>query len=316
MPWLRHTDGIMRLGKIRMSSRAFSPNREANSTIEMEIVMTSVGLVVNTYERTYRDVLTPGFFANIAESNRHAFDESVALINNVDDPADAQARAEAMLEAGEITAFYFVQDLLPAALRHARLGPRVLRTRPYLLDYGLVMPDAITTEWLLGWDAEARLDRPVNWIRPSIDLMTSDSRIFHASLNWHPLDENDPGLVAETVDMCGDFSLNYGFSDQLFLVQRQGLKDLKWRTFSPAAIARHAPHPYTFEFRVESYQRAMNLYRATLSTVTYSTSTSEQGVIERTNPSWRDRATLRLIRSIEHHAINRIPRTVGPRWSK
>ena len=144
----------------------------------------SVGLVVNSYERTYRDVLRPGFFPGVAAQNGRDFDEVVALVNNVADRRDATARAEELVRTGEISAYAFVADLLPAALHSARLSARALRRRPYLLDYGLVMPHVVGTRWLLGWDAETRLPVPTDWVSPSLDLLAEHPRVFHVSLGW------------------------------------------------------------------------------------------------------------------------------------
>ena len=62
-----------------------------------------VDLVVNCWERSYREVLAPGFFAGIAEQNRFPFAGRVALVNNVDDVADARRRAQRLVDAGELT---------------------------------------------------------------------------------------------------------------------------------------------------------------------------------------------------------------------
>jgi hypothetical protein len=279
-------------------------------------VQLSVGLVVNSYERTYRDVLRPGYFTEVIASNLRPVDEVVALINNVRDPADARERAEALVQAGEISSYAFVRDHIAAALAQARLPVRALRRRPYLLDYGLVMPHVISTTWLLGWDAETRLGTPTNWIDPSIDLMESDPRVFHTSLNWRPLGPDDPGLDAETVELSGPFALNWGFSDQLFLLRRTDLAGPVFRSFAPAAIVRHAPHPYTFEYRVESHQRATRRFRATLKDVYYETNTIPGGVLARTGRSARDRLQIRVLRSIEFHVVDRLPKAMGPRFRK
>jgi len=45
--------------------------------------MSNVDLVVNTWERTYRDVVKPGFFPSIEVSNGRKF-KNILLINNVD----------------------------------------------------------------------------------------------------------------------------------------------------------------------------------------------------------------------------------------
>lgn len=275
----------------------------------------SVGLVVNTYERTYRDVLSPGFFPSITAQNRREADEVVALVNNVADRADATARAEALVAAGEISAYAFVADHLPGALGAARLPSRVLRRRPYLLDYGLVMPHVVGTRWLLGWDAETRLPVPIDWVTPSLRLLTDDPRVFHTSLGWS-VAPGEPGPLGEAVDHVGDFALGWGFSDQLFLLRRTDLVGPIWRSFAPAAAVRHAPHPYTFEYRVEAHQRAVRRHRATLTTVRYETNDLSTGVVERDGRSWRDDAERRALLRLEATVVARLPEWVGPRFRR
>lgn len=277
--------------------------------------MSSVGVVVNCYERTYQDVLEPGFFRRVVEQNHFAFDEVVALINNVADRDEAQHRARALVEAGEITSFAFVSDHLPAALESSGLTRRALRRRPYLLDYGIAMPHVVSTDWLLGWDAEAHLLTPTNWISPSIELLLDDPRLFHASLSW-PARPHEPGALGEAVEMRGPFSLNYGFSDQLFLLRREELLRPIYRSFAPAAMVRHAPHAYTFEFRVEAHQRATRRRRASLTTVDYATNDLDSGVVSRTGRTRRDAIEMRVLRSVEHHVIRRLPARLGPRFTK
>lgn len=275
----------------------------------------SVGLVVNTYERTYRDVLTPGFFPGIAAQNRRECDEVVALVNNVVDRRDARERADALVAAGEISAYAFVADHLPEALRAARLPARALRRRPYLLDYGIVMPHVVRTEWLLGWDAETRLPQTADWLGPSLDLLEDDRRVFHTSLAW-TVAPGEPGPHGEAVDHVGEFALGWGFSDQLFLVRRDDLIGPLWRSFAPAAAVRHAPHPYTFEYRVEAHQRAVRRHRATLTSTRYETNDLPTGVVERHGRSWRDDLERRALRGLEATVVSRLPAWVGPRFRR
>ena len=275
----------------------------------------SVGLVVNSYERTYRDVLRPGFFPGVAAQNGRGFDEVVALVNNVADRRDATARAEELVRTGEISAYAFVADLLPAALHSARLSARALRRRPYLLDYGLVMPHVVGTRWLLGWDAETRLPVPTDWVSPSLDLLAEHPRVFHVSLGW-TVGPGEPGPLGEAVDHLGDYALGWGFSDQLFLVRRADLVGPIWRSFAPAAAVRHAPHPYTFEYRVEAHQRSVRRHRATLTTARYVTNDLSLGVVDRSGQSWRDEVERRALRRLESAVVARLPEWVGPRFHR
>lgn len=228
-----------------------------------------VAIVVNCYERTYRDVLSTGFFEQLTAQNRVAFRERVALVNNVDDRADAAARGSALLERGEITTLEFVDNHRDAALRAARLPRRALGTRPYFLDYGLVMPHVTRATWLLGWDAEVALERHENWLDPAIALMESDPRVFSAGVNWPRRASAEGSLPSETVERSRGFALNWNFSDQLFLVRRTDLIGPIYRSLAPAAWVRHRNHPFSFEGRVEAYQRATGRFRATLENLRY-----------------------------------------------
>ena len=273
-----------------------------------------VALVVNTYERTYRSVLTPGFFPELVSSNMREFDEVVALVNNVDDQADARSRADALLACGEITRFEFVADHVETALERTGLNRRSLRRHPYLLDYGLVMPHVCESEWLLGWDAETELEAPTNWVDPSIELLERNPRLFHASLAW-PGFEADEGFDAEEVGRIGEYSINWGFSDQLFLLRRQDLIGRIYRRFAPMAAARHAPHPTTFEYRVEANQRATGRARATLTTLRYKTNFVPGGVLGRVGSTRFEYERMRALYRLEYYMLKRLPGSSGPRWS-
>jgi hypothetical protein len=274
-----------------------------------------VALVVNTYERTYRSVLAPGFFPKVVDSNLRQFDEVVALVNNVDDESDARSRAETLLSRGEITGYAFVADHIGLVLERTGLTSRSLRRHPYLLDYGLVMPHVCESEWLLGWDAETELETPANWVDPGIELLESNPRLFHTSLAWPGFTADSPGYEVEEVGRIGDYSINWGFSDQLFLLRRADLIGKIYQRFAPMAAARHAPHPTTFEYRVEANQRAMRRPRATLTTVRYKTHDVPGGVLGRVGSTRFEYERMRALYRLEYYMLKRLPKGAGPRWS-
>lgn len=276
----------------------------------------TIGLVTNVYERTYREVLAPGHMLSITSSQVRLFDEVVVLINNVRSADDARDRARAAVERGEITAFAFVADHLDEALSRTGSTRRRLGPRPYLVDFGLVMPHVLQTRWLLGWDAETHLVSPQNWIDPGLDLLRSDQRVFHVSLHRPARTEWEPVLEREAVERHGDYVYGYGFSDHVFLVERERLLRAKIRNFSPAAVVRHAPHPYTFEARMESYQRASGLFRATAESVHYDTNTASPGVLHRTGGSWIDDLRIRMLWQFGWTVLDRLPEWSGPRFKR
>jgi hypothetical protein len=79
---------------------------------------------------------------------------------------------------------------------------------------------------------------------------------------------------------------------------------------------RHAPHPYSFEYRVEAHQRAVRRHRATLTTVRYATNDLSVGVVDRSGESLRDRLERRALRKLESTVIARLPGWVGPRFRR
>lgn len=279
--------------------------------------MNSVGLVINVYERTYRRVLAPGFFTKLIESLNYNFAEVSVLVSNVDNRNEVNLRAKRLLEDGEITSYYFVEDLVPQALLSLNVSPRMRKKRPFLLDFGLVMPLATETKWLLGWDAEAQMSKKSDWIDRGIEFLQSDKRIFHVSLNWPPLSPGDPGLEGEVIEWKEGFGLSWGFSDHVFLLERNKLLQPIYRTFAPRALVRHAPHPYTFEYRMESYQRCSNLLKATFKDLFYEMhSETNAGVIQRTGEGFFDKLTLHTLRKLELSLLNRLPESYGPRVAK
>lgn len=277
----------------------------------------TVGVVVNVYERTYRSVLRPGFMPWLETQNCRVFDEKVILINNVDDRQDARRRAEELLAAGEISRYEWVDAWRPAAMRHYGLARRHLRRLPHLVDFGLVMPLVVETDWLVGWDAETRLVEPVDWVAQGLRLLTSDPQVLHVSLNWPRYSDHDPVLEKEMIRRVGDVAYSYGFSDHVFLINRSELLAARLRSFAPAAVVRHAPHPYTFEYRMESYQRAVRRYRATLTTVSYETHYPEVPLLSRIGRGSRwDDLRIRALWQFGWTVLDRLPESLGPRFKR
>ncbi|HWX45263.1 MAG TPA: hypothetical protein VNY52_08060, partial [Solirubrobacteraceae bacterium] len=90
----------------------------------------AVDLCVNCYERTYREVLKPGFFPILLTEHQHPFARRTAIINNVSDRDDAHFRAERLHEAGELDEWFFVEDHIAHALTIAGLGESDIARAP------------------------------------------------------------------------------------------------------------------------------------------------------------------------------------------
>jgi len=218
-----------------------------------------VALVINTFERTIDRVLTPGFFPGIEQQNRHHFAERILLINNVEDPVGARIRAQRILDAGEVTSVHFVashvDDVLVAlGLTKANLG-RLL----HFSDCALVAPFVTHSSYLLYWDADLSLEFPVDWVRSGIELLGSEPDVFCATARpewWDPSKEL-------TVGTRSGFALGYGFSDQMFLVRADELRQPIYHERCPASARYPLSHVSPiFEQRLDSYMRHHCRYRA------------------------------------------------------
>jgi hypothetical protein len=232
-----------------------------------------VDFVVNTFERTYRRALEPGVFATIADPNRFPFARRVVLINNVQDPADAERRAQALLQTGEIDEARFVADHLDVALASAGLRRRELEPLLHYSDAPLVAATLAGSPWLLYWDAEARLVGPVDWVTPALELMKRDRRLMVANPSWEPTDGEGrrPGLERETAEIREGFAIGDGFSDQVFLASRAALAGPIYRQRCVARLTYPGAHKaHVFEARVAAHMRHDGRLRATSLAATYS----------------------------------------------
>lgn len=222
----------------------------------------TVELVLNCFERTYRDVLSEGYFEAIAAANKYRFAQRTVLINNVDDPAHARELARERVDEGEIDRFVFVADRLRDALNRTGMTREDLEPMPYFIDWALVAVCLDGPEYVLHWDADCRLVEPVDWVTPSLELMQRDPRVLVANPNW------EIGNLDEfTLENDGRFALAHGFSDQVFLARKS---DLAAPVYKQRCVARwRYPFPWIYEARIDAYQRHNDRLRATYRDATY-----------------------------------------------
>jgi hypothetical protein len=230
----------------------------------------AVDLCVNCYERTYRGVLEPGFFPGLAANHRHRFARRTAIVNNVDDRADAHLRAERLRQAGELDEWFFVEDHIAQALRTTGLRESDIARAPHFTDWGLALVSVPGPDWLVHCDPEVRLQEPVDWIAPSIELMERDRRVMVANPRWYAPTPGLDTLARTTLERRGEFSIGLGFSDQLFLGRRSelaapiyGERCLAARRYPMIGATR------SFEARIDSWMRHRDRLRANFLGATY-----------------------------------------------
>jgi hypothetical protein len=232
--------------------------------------MTDIDLCVNCYERTYREVLAPGFISALAENQATRFARHSVIVNNVDDRAGAELRAQRLLKAGELDACFFVEDHIDGALQRVGLPRAEIARAPYFTDWGLVLVTVPGPDWLVHCDPEVRLLQPRDWVTPSIELMERDRRVMVANPRWYAPTPRHDTLARSTLEYTDEFSLGLGFSDQLFLGRRSELaapiysqRCMATRRYPMANVSR------SFEARLDAWIRHHDRLRATFLGATY-----------------------------------------------
>jgi hypothetical protein len=217
-----------------------------------------VDLVVNCFERTYREVLAAGFLERIVAENRFRFARRVVLINNVADEPAAVRLAQAGLDSGELDEVHLVSERLPEALRRTGLGLRDLGAGAPHSVPSLVAVTLDGAPWVVHWDAEVRLREPRDWISEALDAIMLDARLLVAAPRW-----DSPKLEPEVVERNPAFDLCFGFSDHVYLGRRA---ELGRPIYSERCVVRRryplAHRGYTFEARLDAYMRHHLRFRA------------------------------------------------------
>ena len=261
----------------------------------------AVDLVVNVFERTWRDTLTPGFFERIRTDSRFPIARNVLVVNNVDDRTEVTQQAQALTDAGEIDEVLWVDERIDAALAATGLTRADLAGVPYFTDWALVAVTAAGSEWVLHWDPDVRLTEPHDWITPSIALMERDPRVLAAQPHW-----DQETLAPMTSEWSGDFALGPGFTDQVFLARRA---ELARPIYSQRSLSRlrfpvaHLAHIY--EARIDAYMRHNGRLRAIYAPASYTHASAAYGA---SYPSITRLERLKQMRNIATiEAIRRSP---------
>lgn len=223
-----------------------------------------IDLVVNVFERTYKDVMVSGFFSSLEDQNQRSFNK-ILLVNNVNDEKDVFAMADSLIARNEIDEWYSVASLLPRALDNVGLTLKALGRIPYYSTAPFVAANIHKNPFLLYWDADVRLFASQNWVDEAQNLLNRDSKIFCVNPRW-----SGSSVENESIIIRDGFSLSYGFSDQIFLVRRGTFSQPIYNYTCLASfrypLAHIAPD---FEQMVDSFSRVRRLLRATYLDATY-----------------------------------------------
>lgn len=227
-----------------------------------------VDLVINCFERTYRRLLMPDAWRRVVAQHSFSFRRHVLLINNVVNVREAESLARALVREGACDRYYFVEEVLPEALARTGLRRHQLRRLGHFTDCCLAAVCLPGSDYLLYWDADARLVTPSDWITPSVRLLSRRPDVAICNPAW-----TFPTLglpIKEAVAIDGEFALGYGFSDTAFLCRRSEFARPIYRHVAPASWRYPLSHiEAIFEQRADAYMRRQRRLRATYLPVAY-----------------------------------------------
>lgn len=229
-------------------------------------IATDVELSVTCWERTYRDVLKPGFFPMVEAMNATRFARRVAVLNNIENMDEAVWRAERLVDSGELSTYHIVAETLLNALKRTGLRRRHLMPLQHYTDHFLVAVTRPGCKYLLCWDSDARLVDACDWVGPSLKLLADDPSVLIAQPGW----KDGWSMAAEQFAVRGEFDLGFGFTDHIFLVERARLARPVYRLVAPASWWYPTSHlTPIFEQRVDAFMRRTRLRRAVYRPATY-----------------------------------------------
>ena len=176
----------------------------------------SVTFETKCYEKDWEILLRTGRLEAMIRRNCFEFAERVLYINNVTDPDKVRFYAERLKVRGVITEHILVDDYADEALAFFGLDRESFKGGYYYSIQELVGIYRCRTVYLLHFSGDSILDGSFPWIDPALDRMNEDARIKAATCLWnHKAREADQ----ESLEQDSDYWLDYGFSDQCYLVK-------------------------------------------------------------------------------------------------
>ncbi len=218
----------------------------------------SVSFATSCWEKDWRPILTDPDYLAVRQIANHSFPfaERLLVINNVDDLDEVKRAAQAKVDEGVLTRYVVAKDVLG----HFGLTRSDFNDWQYYNALGPLMAiHEAKSEYLLYVTGDVYLKRPVDWLGKAIRFMKKRTQIKVANLTWN---DNYREAKKESYRRTWNFFVaEQGFSDQMFLVQREDFnKPIYGEVRSDGA---HYPRGDVFEKRVFSYMKNRGWERIT-----------------------------------------------------
>ncbi|WP_425060455.1 hypothetical protein [Sporomusa carbonis] len=220
----------------------------------------SVTFETKCYEKDWEILLKTSRLEHALQYNNYPFEERILYINNVIDLKEVCKYAERLVNQGILTSYIVVEDHSKQALDFFNIKKEEFRGGYYYSIQELVGIYLCKTPYLLHFSSDSILEHPLNWIKPSLQMLENNPKIKVANPVWNGLyNEAKNESFAENEN----FYIGYGFSDQCYLI---AVKDFKAQIYNEYNEASQRYPQYggeLFEKRVDAWMRNHCYFRVT-----------------------------------------------------
>lgn len=218
------------------------------------------------WEQDYEVVLDPDRMRESIARNQFTFATRRVVINNVRHPRRVLAMARRLVALDIIDDVVLVDDYAVETLAYFGLTRESFGAGYVYSIAELVALYLSTTEYLLHFSGDTVLDKPMDWIPPTLDLMRRRDDVVAANVVWN---QDYAAVRSSAFDSDGDHFISYGFSDQMYLVRTDPFRTRIYEETNSASARYPAYGGELFEKRVDSWMRNHERLRATWSLGSY-----------------------------------------------
>ncbi len=212
------------------------------------------------YEKDWQFILTTDRLQRMIAYNNYPFAEKILFINNVSDVSKVAAYAEKLINNGDLTAYYIVDDYKQKALEFFNIAEDSFKGGYYYSIAELVSIYLCRTEYLLHFSGDSMLQHPFHWIDKAIATMELQSAIKVANPTWNQR-YWEAKQDADAEDL--DFYISHGFSDQCYLIKALDFQGPIYNETHPMSERYPRYGGELFEKRVDAWMRNHHFQRIT-----------------------------------------------------
>lgn len=212
----------------------------------------SVTFETKCYEKDWEILLKTDRLEAMIARNRCDFTDRVLYINNVADPDMVRSHAERLKQRGVITEHVLVDECADQALTFFGLDRDSFQGGYYYSIQELVGIYRCRTDYLLHFSGDSILDGTFEWIDAAIRKMEADQRVKVATCLWN---NNREDADNDSVEQDQDYWLDFGFSDQCYLLKTVDFRTPIYNQTHPASQRFPVYGGELFEKRVDAWMR-------------------------------------------------------------